>query len=229
MSSVLYDYPKQAEYNRILPKNKIYEKAKLTTALKNKFVTQIEKIEWKYVLAPHTINIKAGKTIKEIAIFQITLKQGEIDFDVFRVIDKHIRIPIFYLLIHSDNGKDDSRKRIKTIAAYKRNSDADSEKWVIEAYFESQWLKAETKREPLPVALDMDKLHAKLLRQLMPLPARAEETLHAQAERLMNIQNKQKELNKLEASLHREKQFNRKVEINSQLRSLKNELAKLTA
>ena len=217
---VLYDYPKKAEFNRVLPKSKIYEKAKLKTTLKSKFVSQIDKIEWKYVLAPRAINIAEGKTIKEIAIFEITLKLGEIDFDVLRAIDKTIRIPIFYLLTY--------KHKIKTVAAYKRHSEADSAKWVTETYFDSQWLPLESKREPLPVTLDIEKLYEKLLRQLMPFPARAGETLQAQSERLTNIQNKQKELNKLEARLYREKQFNRKVEINSQVRVLKNELVELS-
>lgn len=78
------------------------------------------------------------------------------------------------------------------------------------------------------MTLDIEKLYEKLLRQLMPLPARMEETLQAQSERLTNIQKKQKELDMLEARLHREKQFNRKVEINSQLRVLKNELVELS-
>ena len=221
MTQVIYEFPKQAEYNRIVPKNKIYAKTKLSTNLKNKFVEQIDKIVWKYVLAPRAINLAKGKTVEEIAIFEINLRQKEIDYEVLHVIDKFIRVPVFFLLIYGDE--------IKMVSAYKRPSDADSSKWVVDSYFDSGWLSAEAPREPLPLALDMEKLYGKMLRPLMPLPPRAGETLKAQAERLAQLQNKQKEINKLETHLQREKQFNRKVEINVQLRTLKNEVDVLTA
>ena len=66
-----------------------------------------------------------------------------------------------------------------------------------------------------------------MLRRLLPLPPRAGETLKAQVERLGQIRSKQNECRKMEARLQKEQQFNRKVELNAQLRHLKLELANL--
>jgi len=103
---------------------------------------------------------------------------------------------------------------------------------VVDAYFESPWLPVAGKRAlpavPLPVALAMAGLYEPMLRRLMPLPARTGETLKDHVERLTQLRGKQNEYVKLEARLRQEKQFNRKVEKNSQLRSQKTEIELLT-
>ena len=59
------------------------------------------------------------------------------------------------------------------------------------------------------------------------MPPRALETLTSQMERLGQIRKKQNECRKMEARLQKERQFNRKVEINTQLRQLRHELVPL--
>ena len=55
--SALFAYPKQAEFGRVLPKNKIYEHSGANTRLKDLFVEQVDQIVWRYKLAPETINL----------------------------------------------------------------------------------------------------------------------------------------------------------------------------
>jgi len=218
--SVLFEYPKQAAFNKPLPKSKIYDYARPGNRIKNAFIAQIEKIIWSYKLAPETINLPAKPEVPEIQVFSIWLKKQEFDEDVFRTIDKAIHFPVFYELIYN--------KQIKSIAAYKRPSDADNSKWVVDSYFESEWLDANTKRKPLPVVLDMTNLYEEMLYQLMPLPPKKGETLKVQAERLSQIRLKQKEVTRLEKQLNKEKQFNRRVEINTKLKAARHELAQLS-
>lgn len=213
MSVVLFNYPKQALFGRVLPKNKIYQHAAPSPAVKELFVQQVEQIVWQYKLAPETINLSAKPGIPEIQVFDICLKTPNLDEAVLRCIDKAIPYPIFFQLLYND--------RIKIVAAYKRINEADSEKWVVDGYFASDWLPQESERQSLPVALDLGLLYEQLLRQLLPSPPRTGESLKDQIERLSQLQSKQNEYQKLEAKLHREKQFNRKVELNAQLRTLK--------
>lgn len=219
MSRSLLAYPKQAEFNRVLPKSKIYEHGKPSHAVRGGFVKQINQIVWQYKLAPETINLPSRPSVPEIEIFSIELKTADVSEDVLRCIDKAIPLPIFYNL--SFEG------RIKTVAAYKRPSDADASRWVVDAYFESPWLPADGERSALPVALDMAGLYEQMLRHLMPTPARSGETLKDHVERQTQLRGKQNEYTKLEARLLREKQFNRKVEMNTQLRALKTEIKAL--
>jgi Domain of unknown function (DUF4391) len=219
MSQVLFHYPKQAAFERVLPKSKIYEHSKPTSAVKELFVKQVDKIIWQYKLAPETINLPAKPSVPEIQIFTIALKTPELSEDVLRCIDQAIPLPIFYQLTFAN--------RIKIKAAYKRPSDADAGKWVTESYFETDWLDKDTDRAELPVVLDLAGLYEHLLRPLLPLPPRTGESLKTQVERLSLLRTKQNEYRKLESRLNNERQFNRKVELNTQLRNLKKQLETL--
>ncbi|MBL3529417.1 MAG: DUF4391 domain-containing protein [gamma proteobacterium endosymbiont of Lamellibrachia anaximandri] len=208
----LFHYPKAAAFGRVVPKNKIYQHAKPSRAVKQHFVDQIDKIIWRYKLAPETVNLPRNRSVPEIEIFEIHLKTRELGEGVLRVIDQAIPFPILFELHYQG--------QIKFTAAYKRPSEADSEKWVVDGYLGSSWLPAETERTPLPVALDLARLYEQLLRVLLPLPGRVGETLQGQLSRYAEIERKERERDKLENRLHREKQFNRKVEINAQLREI---------
>lgn len=221
MRPALFNYPKQAAFERVLPKNKIYEYAKPSAALKSKFVAEVEQIVWQYKLSSETINLPARTGAPEIQVFGIALKTPQLSESVLRCIDHAIPFPIFYQLIFEG--------KIKIIAAYKRPSDADASRWVVDDYFESKWLPADTERIPLPIALDLVGLYEQMLRRLMPVPPQTGETLKDQVERLKRIRSAQSECRKMEARLKNEKQFNRKVELNVQLRSLKNELEALSS
>jgi len=220
MTAVLFDYPKSAAFGRVLPKNKIYEHASPSTAVKNLFVRQVEQIMWQFKLARETVNLKGTPSVPEIQIFSITLKTGELKYDVLQCIDRAIPFPILFELRYEG--------KIRAVAAFKRPSDADKSKWVVSDYFESAWLPSEAPRTALPVVFDLEALYARLLAPLMPFPARPGEGLQACVERMEQIRSRQRELDKCEAHLRKEKQFNRKVAINAELRALKQEIETLT-
>lgn len=219
MSSTLFAYPRQAEFNRVLPKNKIYSYAKPSRAVRDRFVEEVDQIVWKYKLAPETINLPARPGVPEIQVFGITLRQGKVSEVVLRTIDKAISFPIFYELTHG--------KKVRSMAAYKRPSDADNCKWVVDAYFETDWLPSDSPRVSLPVALDLAKLYEDLLRRHISMSPRPGETLKAQVERINMIRSKEAECRKLDLRLQQEMQFNRKVELNRELRTLREELDSL--
>lgn len=215
----MFAYPKQAAFGRVLPKSKIYQHARPTRRVQQLFVDQISRIVWQYKLSPETVNLPSRPGVPEIHVFTIELKASELDEGVLRCIDKAISFPIFYELVFED--------RVREMAAYKRPSDADSSKWVVGDYFDTEWQPTDSDRIPLPVSLDLGKLYEQLLRRLMPFPARDGESLKAHAERLAAVRSKETQCRKIEARLEREKQFNRKVELNAELRTIKNELEAL--
>ena len=63
---------------------------------------------------------------------------------------------------------------------------------------------------------------------LIPLQGRNGESMDELVCRTESLQTKQREAVKAEARLKKEKQFNRKVEINAELRALKQEIKTLT-
>jgi hypothetical protein len=113
------------------------------------------------------------------------------------------------------------------VACHKRPSDADAKQWVCSDYFASPWQPATAPRQTLPVVLDMVALYDSLLRTLISLPARPQEKLADLVMRLGKLNALQRDIQKTQAQLAKEKQFNRKVGINAQLRQLQNELTSL--
>lgn len=222
-SSPLFDYPSAAAFGQNLPKSKIYAFAKPSNRVKKLFTDEVAQIVWKYKLAPETVRLAERPGVPEIQIFVIALKDPGADGlseDVLRCIDKAIAFPIFYEVSAGD--------RTRATAAFKRPSEAAGEKWVVGDYFASPWMPSSAPRSPLPVALDLGALYAQMLRRLMPWPPREGETLREQAERIARIRTLEKECHTLEARIRREKQFNRKVENNSRLHSVRDELERLT-
>jgi hypothetical protein len=219
MSSALFAWPRQAEFNRVLPKSKIYEYARPSRSIRQQFIDEVDQIVWKYKLAPETVNLPSRPGVPEIEVFSVSLRTRELSESTLRTIDKAIPFPILFELSYDG--------QIKSTAAFKRPSDADAAKWVVDAYFETPWQPVEHPREPLPVALDLLGLYEQLLRRQMALEARPGESLKALVERSNHIQRKKSEYNKLETRLQQEKQFNRKVELNRELRRLRSELDSL--
>lgn len=215
MITPLFEYPPGAAFGRILPKGKIYEHSAPGTAVKTLFIRQTERIVWQYKLAPETINLKGTPAVPEIQIFSIFLKENDLAWDVLHCIDRAIPFPLYFELHDGD--------RIKAAAAFKRPSDADGSKWVISSYFTSDWISTTAPRRPLPLVFDLETLYARLLMPLMPFPARSGETLPALMERMEQVRVHQRELEKCKIRLRREKQFNRKVAINAELRELQQE------
>lgn len=208
----LYQFPKQALFGRVLPKNKIYEHTKPSIALREKFVKQIDKIIWQYKLAPETVNLTATAQVPEIQIFLITIRTSELDEGVLRCIDEAIPFPVFYHLIYET--------KIKVKVAHKRPSEVDSSKWVVGPYFETPWQCSDCERVPLPISLNLSGLYEQMMRCYLPFPARAGESLQTQIYRLCLIHEKTNEIKKLELRLRAEKQFNRKVKLNMELRRI---------
>jgi hypothetical protein len=205
----------------VVAKSKIYEHGLVSSSLRDKFVSQVEQITWAYKLAPETINLPARGGVAEIQVFDIVQKTSELDEEVLRAIDRAIPLPIIFQLRHE--------QRTRMVAAFKRPSEADVSKWVIDGYFAGNWLPANNPRQPLPVALDLQGLYEQLLRSLLPNTARPGESLPEQLQRLNRLRGLHSEHAKLDARLNKEKQFNRKVVLNAQLREIQNEIAELSA
>lgn len=215
VKNALFSYPPQAAFGRTLPKNKLYEKAGANTRLKDLFVAQVDQIVWQYKLAPETINLPARPSVPEVQVFSIYLKVPELHLDVLRCIDGAVQFPIIFEL-HFEG-------RVQAMACHKRPSEADASQWVCSDYFAGNWQPADAARSPLPIALDLAALYESLLRQFISLPARPQEKLADQVQRMDKLAALQRAIEKTQAQLAKEKQFNRKVSINEKLRKMKDE------
>jgi hypothetical protein len=222
MGYALYQYPEKALVNRTIPKTKFYEKANITKTVKDAFIRQIQNIVWAYKLSPETINLNTTKDLLEIQVFNISLKTTELDERVLLAIDKAIPHPIIFQLNFED--------RIQVKLAFKRINEADPSKWIIDQYFSSPWIDIEetnTLKISLPIALNLANLYEQILKELMPIKAKAAENIREQSERYILISQKIKEIEQIKKKMHNEKQFKRRVELNSKLKEFEKQVEKL--
>jgi hypothetical protein len=222
MGYAIYQYPQKAYVNRPIPKTKFYVNASITKSVKDAFISQIQQITWGYKLSPETINLSSTKGLLEIQVFNIQLKTPELDEKVLLSIDKAISHPIIFQLYFDD--------KVQVKVAYKRTSESDETKWVVEQYLSSKWIgidEANKARTNLPVALDLNGLYEQILKELLPLEANDGEGIKEQTHRFGLITQKQKEIAQLQSKMRNEKQFNRKVEMNNQLKALQQQLDQL--
>lgn len=234
-------FPESTRVERVIPKNKIYEAANVNAAVTTQFVAQVEQIKWAYKLSAKTLNIEPSKAVPEIQLFELKLKGDVVDEKVLAAIDKAIPFPILFKLIRElDNDKtaeaESARREVQYVATYKRQSQADNSKWVTSFYAYSDWLieqhdVAKTAQSvswrALPPAISMGELYRGILGLLFPYPLAESESLESAMQRIENIEKTERECYRLQKRLNAEKQFNRKVELNRNLRALQQELAAL--
>jgi hypothetical protein len=235
---ILYEWPRAAAFGRMIPKNKIYEHAGANTALKDLFVREVDQIVWSHKLAPETVNLAATKSVAEIQVFRIAARIAALDSDVLRAIDKAIPFPLIFEVAYGG--------RVRLAAAYKRPSEADNTRWVVGDYFLGDWLPEDARRTSIPVALNMGALYERLLEPLVTeqtnrlvlgmaeavKPDAAAKNPASLKERIAlaeAIKAQLHEVKRIKARLGREKQFNKRVAINAELRAAKQEFERLTS
>lgn len=219
--SGLFAYPPATEFGKAVPKTKIMAHARATASVKQYFTDEVSQIIWTHKLFPNALNISAHEAVQEIEVFEIVLKGENVSEAVLALIDRAVAFPIIFELHRAEH--------VCAIAAYKRPSGADSAKWVVGDYFKGPWQQAKVNRVPLPLALNMSALYREMLQTLMPSVPRAGESMEEFANRVTTLGTVQKACDRLEAQMNSEKQFNRKVELNTKLRQMKMDLDALKA
>lgn len=221
-SSVLYRWPSAAEFGRTVPKTKFYEHATVSSALRERFVADVQRVTWAYKLADSTVHLRGSTSVPEIQVFVIDAKGDDVSDGVLAAIDKAVRFPIIFEV---NRGAEDAMST-RMVAAHKQIG---QQRQSVSEYFTTEWVVADAPRAPLPAALDLPTLYTALLTPILPVPARPGEPLTDAVDRMGRARKLEREVASLEKRLRNEPQFNRKVELRRELRSSRAELDGLNA
>ena len=252
-----WKFPATAKFGRVIPKEKLYSQAGANAELKQLFVEQVAQIKWAYKLAESTINLAKTEQVHELEVIHIKLKVHTLDEKILIAIDKAIPHPTLFMLTRDakQGNKGEGAKEASTSeqeiayqAAHKLKTTTQSnkEKWQQSAYLKSQWLVPSSQHAALlPAATSLESLYNQLLEALMPLglqgghnlqePKSAYEHTNEQkkgslADKLADlaaIETLKKQIKQIKAKRDKEKQFNRKRELNDEFKALKKQLAAL--
>jgi len=198
--------PRSTEVNRRVAKEKLYQNAALAPQTREMIKDQIDSVFWRNKLADSTMAISAGETVAEIQMFEIQLRQRELDKRILPAIAKAIPYKILFILVFGD----------------------EAQLWIEASgtFYNTDW-------QPLGgftlkfEGLNLDAVYENLARQIsggrLGTDGDIEEAVDCDKKR----QKLERDIAALGKRLLREKQFNKQVELNGELKRLRKGLEEL--
>ena len=226
--------PESCFIGNTIYKKLFYENADLSTNDKSLFTDTISKITWLYCLKPETINISAYKDevreYPEVEVIEVLLHK---DYKLNRVAEIIMRtIPYPMVLIFRLECK------VKFYVAHQRTNQSDSSKNTIEEFIATDWLESDS---ALFAKLDIkqmrfinfytlysdivDAISVYNLSVIMPI----DDTITGEKAREITakVEEIEQKIISLRSKLHKESQFNRKMELNIEIKRLEQNKEKL--
>lgn len=214
----MLNFPTSTHVSKLVHKTAFYKRLEINARLKTRFVEDVERIEWLYKLAPSTMNVDDGKTVHEIVVFRVTLKAEDTPDDVFLSIDRQMPRHVVFVMQYADRGR--------LLLNYKEWADVDKTRFNILKTFRTEWM-------PLPemklelVGSSLDNIYESFVGQISGFGT----TNAADTKRILALRDeivrKRRAAEALQKRVRNERQFAKQMELNSEARALKREIAKL--
>lgn len=210
--------PKTTEFNKRIPKQKFYENMDISPALKKIFVEQVRIIYWKNKIAASTTNLAAGTDVTELEVFEVRLSSPVLDDSLLRQIDKEIPYHILFLLEYQG--------KYQAWIGYKEAVASGNKAFKVNGYYHTEWLA----EDELPLKLEglnVDAVYENFVRQIAGNKLKTEaagESLKESVARDEQKQALQKQIATLQVKIRKEKQLNKQMQMNTELKKLKKEL-----
>jgi hypothetical protein len=210
--------PKTTEFNKRIPKQKFYENIDISPALKKIFVEQVKIIYWRNKIAASTTNLAAGTDVTELEVFEVRLDSPVLDDSLLRQIDKEIPYHILFLLEYEG--------KYQAWIGYKEAAASGNKAFKVNGYYHTEWFA----EDELPLKLEglnVDAVYENFVRQIAGDKLKTEtagESLKESVERSEQKQQLEKQITTLQAKIRKEKQLNKQMQMNIELKKLKKEL-----
>ena len=198
--------PSSTEVNRRVAKEKLYANATMTTQVRDRIKDQIESVIWRNKLADSTMSVAAGETVKEIEVFEIVLRQRELDKRVLHGIAKAIPYKLVFVLSFAG-----------AVQAWVEASDA---------FYNTDWF-SQTELTLNFEGLNLDAMYDNLVRQIASGRLDVARDIAEAVELDKQRQKLERDIATLEKKILCEKQFNHQVELNGELKRLRAALEEL--
>ena len=185
----------------------------MSAALEKNFSAQVESIRWRNKIFVETINLEKGNYVNEIDIIEVQLRAEAFDEKILRLLARAIPNHIIFVL---------SRDGLYRLCAAFQDGSLDKN------FFYTDW----TLEDELTLCLNgltLDEVYENFIRQILgaELAARAGESLRDFVERYNQIMKISRKIDALRRKIRSEKQFNRRLEMDGELKILLAELERL--
>lgn len=202
----MIDLPEATKVNRRLPKEAFYKKLALNTVIKDKFVSDVERIVVENSLTKENLNLSDDAEVKEILLLSLTLKKPEIDNRILEAIARQNPHKLVFLVVYED-------KRQLTLYSSKLYKTA----WINDSALQ---LRAS--------GFNLDQIWNDLIEQIALHEERAESVSALPIGERLALQEQiiklEKKIEKLEADLMKEQQPRKKFDKFTKLQKYQKEL-----
>ena len=205
----MIDFPTATAVHRRLPKEAFYKHLPLTKVLKDKFVSDVDRIMVENSLTKENLNLTADSEVKEILLLSITLKKQEFDGKVIEAIARQNPHKLVFLLVFEDS---------RQLALYHSK------------LYRTQWMDA-AEVDLKPQGFSLDEIWDGFTEQIALYEERAEKTDSLSMDDHLKLQEEilklEKLIEKTEAAAWKEQQPKKQFELYTRLRGYKQKLEEL--
>lgn len=209
-------FPESTLVGKTVPKTAFYKNLEVNARMKQRFVDDVASVTWVAKIAPSTLNVADGKTVHEITVFRMVLKNSEVPSDVLTLIDKQMPRHTVFMLQYDD--------KQCLYVNYKEWHDAEQRKFDIVKTYQTAWMKD----ADMVLAIEgstMDAVFSSFVRQIAGGLLNANRTdLHTAVMADKEREQLQKSINILERQMRKEKQPRKRFEMHQRLVIMKAKL-----
>lgn len=205
----MIEFPAATAVHKRLPKEAFYKHLPLTKILKEKFVSDVDRIVVENSFTKENLNLASDAEIKEIMLLSISLKKQEFDGKVIEAIARQNPHKLVFLLSFEDQ---------QQLAVYHNK------------LYRTLWMAHDEIALKLR-GYSLDEIWDSFIEQIALYEERAEETADLPIEDRLAIQNQilklEKQIDKTENAMWKEQQPKKKFELHTRLREYQKKLEDL--
>lgn len=205
----MIEFPAATAVHRRLPKEAFYQHLSLTKILKEKFVSDVDRIAVENSLTKENLNLSSDAEIKEIMLLSISLKKQEFDGKVIEAIARQNPHKLVFLLCFEEQ---------QQLAVYYKK------------LYRTLWMKQDDVTLKLQ-GDSLDEIWDSFLEQIALYEERAEKTDALSVEDRLAVQEQilklEKQIKKTENAMWKEQQPKKKFELHTRLLEYKQKLEDL--
>lgn len=198
----MIEFPAATAVHKRLPKEAFYKHLPLTKILKEKFVSDVDRIVVENSFTKENLNLASDAEIKEIMLLSISLKKQEFDGKVIEAIARQNPHKLVFLLSFEDQ---------QQLAVYHNK------------LYRTLWMAHDEIALKLR-GYSLDEIWDSFIEQIALYEERAEETADLPIEDRLAIQNQilklEKQIDKTENAMWKEQQPKKKFELHTRLREI---------
>lgn len=210
-------FPHTSLVGRTVPKKTFIEQLGVNARLKGYFTNYMERITWVVKLAPSTIHVADGKTVHEIAVFEMAMKVKDCPADLCAFIDAWMPRHLLFALEYAG--------QICLLIHYKEPSGAATgQKYRIVRAYQTAWQDADRVSLVLQ-GLSMDAIYENFVRQIAGGQITSSAANLRQAiEETAKMEAVQSEIATLEKRMVAERQPQKKFALHQEILKLREQL-----